>query len=291
MIHRIALMVALVLLAFPAAGNPEPKPVDGFCSIVALNPALYEDSGDGKLAGYLLGGWSKDGWLEDKAAASLLRGGEKYRFYTLNGEVGTGMGSAAHSFGEEGDPCYDTTAVSFTAAPAGREGLVAVAGPSNILPRVPRLLSIEQQAYKDAAAAILQEKGIARPEVCLTQVIRVDLDGDGVEEVLVSATHYAKGLSPSAARGDYSLVFLRRMVKGKVLTHLIEGDFYPKGVKFGAPGEHRVGAVLDLNGDGVMEIVLFGRYYEGDWAAAYRVEGGQDHQDSNRRLRGLRISV
>jgi hypothetical protein len=63
------------------------------------------------------------------------------------------------------------------------------------------------------------------------------------------------------------------VVGGKVVTNLIEGDFFPKGLEFGAPGEHRVEAVLDLNGDGVMEIVLFGRYYEGDWIAAYRVEG------------------
>jgi hypothetical protein len=148
-----------------------------------------------------------------------------------------------------------------------------VGGSFNPLPRLPRLLSTEQQVYKDAAAAILRQKGITSPHVRLTQVIRVDLDGDGTEEVLVSATHYVKGLRPSAAPGDYSLVFLRRVVKGHVVTSLIAGDFFPKGVKFGAPGEHRVGAVLDLNGNGIMEIVLFGRYYEGDWVAAYRLQG------------------
>ncbi len=67
-------------------------------------------------------------------------------------------------------------------------------------------------------------------------------------------------------------MFLRRVVKGKVVTSLIAGDSYPKGLKFGAPGEHRVGAVLDPNGDGVMEIVLCGRNYEEDWVTAYRVE-------------------
>ena len=34
-------------------------------------------------------------------------------------------------------------------------------------------------------------------------------------------------------------------------------------------------AVLDLNGDGVMEIVVSGRYYEGDWIAAYKAEGNE----------------
>jgi hypothetical protein len=32
-----------------------------------------------------------------------------------------------------------------------------------------------------------------------------------------------------------------------------------------------VGAILDLNGDGVMEIITFGRYYEGDGVTVYRL--------------------
>lgn len=267
--RKTACFVLLVLLAFPLLANSQAQAAPAFCPVVATP----HDAGGGKLTAYLLGGWSKDGWLQDQAAARLLRGQETYRFYSLTGKLGAAPGSPPAPFGEKGDPCHETLAVSFATSPVSRGGMVAVGGSFNAIPRVPRLLSTEQQVYKDAAAAILREKGIARPQVRLTQVIRVDLEGDGSEEVLVSATHYARGLSASASPGDYSLVFLRRVVKGKVVTHLIEGDFFPKGVEFGAPGEHRVGAVLDLNGDGVMEIVLFGRYYEGDWVAAYRVDG------------------
>lgn len=265
--RKTAYLALLVFLAFPLPGNPEPQTGPAIYPVVATDTA-----GGGDLTGYLLGGWSKDGWLQDKAAASLLRSGETYRFYSLTGELGAALGSPPHPLSEKGDPCHKTLAVSFATSPKSTGGLVAVGGAFNALPRVPRLLSTAQQAYKDAAAAILKQKGIARPEVRLTQVIRVDLEGDGSEEVLVSATHYAKGLSASASPGDYSLVFLRRVVGGKVVTDLIEVDSFPKGLEFGAPGEHRVGAVLDLNGDGVMEIVLFGRYYEGDWVAAYRIE-------------------
>ncbi|MCX5887857.1 MAG: hypothetical protein NTY36_00210 [Deltaproteobacteria bacterium] len=105
-------------------------------------------------------------------------------------------------------------------------------GSFNALPRVPRLLDTEQQVYKDAAADILRQKGLAHPQLRLNQVSRVDLEGDGAEEVLVSATHYARGLSASDSPGDYSLVFLRRLVKGKVVTNLIAGDFFPKGSYF-----------------------------------------------------------
>ena len=113
MFHRTALIVMLVLLAFPAPGNSKAKAVEAFCSIVAFKPAPYEDSGNRKLSGYLLGGWSRDGWLANHVAASLLRGGETYRFYSLDKEVGAGTGSSPHPFGEENDPCHDTLAVSF----------------------------------------------------------------------------------------------------------------------------------------------------------------------------------
>ena len=148
------------------------------------------------------------------------------------------------------------------------------------MPRKLKIASPETQVYKEAAAEILRSKGIENPKVNLTQVIQVDLDGDGVEEVLVSATNYAKpesgaGLTPDARAGDYSLVFLRQVVQGKVVTRIITGEYYPKAKKFNGPAEHRIIGVLDLNGDGIMEIVLSGRYYEGDWVEAYRVDGAK----------------
>jgi hypothetical protein len=257
------ILVMLLVFAIPEkAGGQE---------VAELAPVVASQAGGGgSITGYLLGGWYKDGWMHDQAAARLLKGGEIYRFYNLTGELGEAPGKPPASWGE---PCTDTVGVAFTTAPASAGGLVGVGGQFKVLPRVPKLLGTDLKVYKEAAAAILRQKGISRPEVHLTQVIRVDLEGDGKDEVLVSATYYAEGLSSRANPGDYSFIFLRRVSQGKVVTRIIQGDVFPRGVKFGAPGEHRVGAVLDLNGDGVMEIVLFGRYYEGDWVTVYRIEG------------------
>ena len=131
--------------------------------------------------------------------------------------------------------------MTLTPFPAGRGSLVAVAGPWNAMPRRLKIASPEAQVYKDAAAEILRSKGIVNPKVNLTQVIQVDLDGDGVEEVLVSATNYARfkpegGLTPDARAGDYSLVFLRQVVQGQVVTKIITGEYYPKAKKFTASG-------------------------------------------------------
>jgi hypothetical protein len=261
-------LMALILGSWLHPGAALAAPVH---PIVAF-PDFYQES---RSTGYLLGGSTGGRWIKPEAAAGLIPGGESYRLYALTGEVGGSLG-VKPAKGEE--PCTETWYVTLAPFPQSRGSLVAVGGPWNAMPRPVKLTGSEPQVYKEAAAEILKSRGIANPKVNLTQVIRVDLDGDGVEEVLVSATHYETvkpggRLTPNARAGDYSLVFLRKQVQGKVITRVITGEYYPKAKEFNAPAEHRIIGVLDLNGDGVMDIVLSGRYYEGDWVDAYRVDG------------------
>ena len=96
--------------------------------------------------------------------------------------------------------------------------------------------------------------------------MRVDLDGDGEEEVLISATNYFRkddSVPMRSPAASYSMVLLRRVVAGKVETQLIVGEFYPKAYpkaaqeegRFDAPNAYKVIATLDLDGDGKMEVV------------------------------------
>lgn len=70
------------------------------------------------------------------------------------------------------------------------------------------------------------------------------------------------------------MVLLRRVVAGKVETQLIEGEFYPKAYtktpEFNAPNAYKMIAVLDLDGDGKMEVVIASQYYEGEAMTIYR---------------------
>jgi hypothetical protein len=124
----------------------------------------------------------------------------------------------------------------------------------------------------------LATKGMPKIDVKITRIVRVDLDGDGEDEVLISATNYAgeSGTpSPNTPGRGYSFVLLRRVVAGRVQTQLLEGEFYPKAKESSAPNAYQILAVLDLDGDGKLEVIVRSDYYEGGAVTVYTFDGSK----------------
>ena len=101
--------------------------------------------------------------------------------------------------------------------------------------------------------------------------------GPEAQEVIITATHYAKaegedGAPMELAAGDYSLVLLLRPKEGKKMsTQVLTGETYPKAKEDATPYVHDVGGVMDLDGDGKLEILIHSQYYEGGGTSVWKL--------------------
>lgn len=235
-------------------------------------------------SGYLLGGsmqLGKNGQIGFEPPPSLARQtqrGVTYRIYSATKYLGQGRGSEAAG---QNAPCPATYFVDVSPN-KGAQSEFAISGNWNALPRVPRALlsgrsiSAQELEYGESIRRILVNRGIQNPVVRLSRPWIIDLEGDGQDEVLLSATDKDgawNSISANARAGQYSLIALRKIVKGKVQTIVLQGEFHPQAKKFSAPNFFRLAAVLDVDGDGKMEILTRGQYYEGGWTSVWSMRG------------------
>jgi hypothetical protein len=223
--------------------------------------------------GYFFGGSADGKWVKAEKATKSMKGGTSFRVFGLTQEVGKATAGKPKSVEEV---CPDTLTASLSSQPKG--GVIALSAPWNALPRKPQIADPTQQVYVEAVRDFLKDRRISDPKVRITRILRVDLDGDGEDEVLINATNYftKDGGVPmdTPARGSYSIVLLRRVMARKVQTELVAGELYLKD-ESNTPNVYEIPAVLDLNGDGKLEVIVHSHYYEGAETTIYDCSGGK----------------
>ncbi len=237
------LLISIAIAISPALSAPE------VCPVVDATE------------GILLGGTVDGRWTEDSQIARLMKGGENYELYTLTKHIGKGNGTKPKE--------AETSGFLLRVSPLSKtsEHVIGVTGKWNPMPRVPKVQSTHQSAYLAIVRDFLQRKGIKNPNVSITQLIRVDLEGDGTDEVLIAATvprkGYGTGQLMRAHPGDYSVVLMRKVIRGRAQTLCLDCQVHVKPDAGTIVDKFYIPAVLDFNGDGIMEIAVGRMYYEG----------------------------
>jgi hypothetical protein len=255
---------------------PPPTPTTGPPTDTTRPPAAGASSPAGPVVwrGGVLGWWDGSAWVSAAAGVDPPDDAGGYQILRLDepisrGTSSPGMPCLSEMGGIEG-PVVDLGPLPEDFGP----DRIAVAGVADPVPRPVEVLDPANPTYRAfAAEAVRTVLGIDDPTPEVAQVVRGDLDGDGVAEVLVAAQRLTDPNSLIATEGDYSLLFLRRVVGGQVATVEIDSS-----VAVAAENQtpyvavQRVSALADLNGDGRMEAVVDAQYYEGSTMAAYEYE-------------------
>ncbi len=217
-------------------------------------------------SGGLLGGVENGKFLDAKTAFGKLSGKQSYSMFGIKGKTG----ELTATIEAPDAPCeefyYAKTELE------GQKGIGIGTGRTwNPVPRAARAINLNDKTYLTIVSGILRTKGLPKSKAVIEQAVKVDLDGDGTDEVVLTASNYGGKIAPSAKTGDYSFVLVRKIVGGKAKNIMIAEEYIKRNIEFGAPSRFEISAIADLNGDGKMEIVQFGEYYEGSGAGVFEI--------------------
>jgi len=281
----IALTAILVLVGFAETAYCDSRDakfsvIHRASSLGVIVQVLERTTRDYKPLGMVLGGAIKGEVHSQGEIGPLVSGEEKYSLYSLAGLVGTGRGSKA-SRGQFGGLQYWIRGYDFQ-MPDPKVQVIAISGDWDAMPRIPQVISNQQPSHIEAVKKALAENGMSS-EPKITQIFSVDLDCDGLEDVIISANRPKKAgfIVADARPGDYALVMVCKRQHGKILSHILHGAFFPKdGAVMSGLSAAKVVGVVDLNGDGRMAVIVRSRAWVGsqghEWNdySAYRAREG-----------------
>ncbi len=151
--------------------------------------------------------------------------------------------------------------------------VVATATDWDIQPRPVSQVGVDAVDYQTIGESFAAAGGVDGSVGDVVQVIRADLDGDGIDEVLVTFEKIT--VEGFGTVGDFSIVYLRHPnAAGDVVDSVVFEHYPAEPTDFPTMGEAGVIAVADLNGDAVMEVVLRSSYWETGLAELFSFTGG-----------------
>lgn len=208
----------------------------------------------------LVGGVRNGEWMSPQETATLMSGDEQYRYYTTDELVTTLQGTKPDL---AGPPCAEESL--HIAMPPQDSPIRAIGVGGEINPLLERVRPGDPNnpALVVAITKLIQANGIATPTLAINQVLVGDLDNNGSEETVVSAAHLNRNgdsIDPQASPGNYAFV---AVLPAQGEPRVLDGNFFATNEQ-NLQYEYRIRSVLDLNGDGNLEVVVSWSYYEGN---------------------------
>ena len=222
---------------------------------------------------FFLGGYVEGAWLTPEEASSYFNILSALNYYSLDGVHGS---ATLTDFEKSIDPVVRCTHEHFWISVASELPPFAI-GLSGFEPlpssEAIENLSPENETYRQFLREYLIEQGIPTPNVQIERVLRVDLENDGVDEVLIEASHFVEKTGHSVSPGDYSLILLRKISGSSVSTQLVVGEIYYEDVVNAFPHSYFLQALIDVNSDGKTEVFVGIKRWEGDGTILYELQG------------------
>ena len=203
-------------------------------------------------------------------AKSLVDAMSHSQEYTMT-RIGK-TGPTAVAIGSPQEDCEDQFGQELSLGPddLGKLQVALRGGVDNVKKLVPLTaaeLKRQGSAYESDVRVFLNDRGFPGRIAKLSQLIKADLDGDGIDDVLINAADTARD---NARKGEYSVVLVKRGKDGAVIplnVDITEEDSDAPSLLW----DNTVVSIADLDGDGTMEIILYGAYYYGDGWQVFRL--------------------
>ncbi len=227
----------------------------------------------------VLGGGLDGKLVDSKSITPLMTHKQEYALVTLKGisDIAWTIGRPWESNGEEGD-CEGTFQQELTLGPKQLgDYIVAVLGSKKeaggFIPPKVETLPVSDKTAEAALKEYLGEMGLPDAKTVIKQLIRADLDGDGTDETLINAINTER---ETMRKGEYSVVLLQKESDGEIQTIEIASEITTEDSdELSVLWENTIAGIVDLNGDGEMEIVLYGAFYLGDGWQVIHLQDGQ----------------
>ena len=152
------------------------------------------------------------------------------------------------------------------------QSAVGVAGDWPLRPRAVTEIPTKNEIYKTALAAWLVEQSPSQPIPMINKIWRVDVDGNGTDEVFLNATRFVEPTGHNVEPRDYSVVLMRTVIGSDVVTVKLAGDYYSEAVENQFPLTYTLEFIGDLNADGQMEVVVGVSRWEGTGVMVFEID-------------------